>query len=325
MIFFTYITILLIGINLFAASNDYIFKQLTIDDGLSQSTVFATLQDSRGYMWFGTIDGLNRYDGYNFMIYTNDPSDSTPISDNVITSLFEDRQKQLWIGTVNGYINKFNRNTETFESYYIRDFFEVELEPPGGYHEYPLALSRNMNITVSSIAEDQHGYCGIGTWGNGVIRFNPVNKTAFHFYHKVDDEKSISFNRITRVLASRDGSIWIGTFGNGLNKLEFKKPSPEENNFFRFTHFKQEDDNSNSLSDNRILSLFEDPDKTIWVGTFSGGLNQLNYEQSKLPGKDAKFVNYSKLENTKNCSKSSQNPNLKIYFCSSFFAWSQSG
>jgi len=58
-------------------AQDYIFKQLTVDDGLSQSTVFATIQDSRGYMWFGTIDGLNRYDGYTFKIYTNDPFDST--------------------------------------------------------------------------------------------------------------------------------------------------------------------------------------------------------------------------------------------------------
>jgi len=71
-------------------SQDYIFKQLTVDDGLSQNTVFATIQDSRGYMWFGTIDGLNRYDGYTFKVYTNDPFDSTTISDNVITCIFED-------------------------------------------------------------------------------------------------------------------------------------------------------------------------------------------------------------------------------------------
>jgi ligand-binding sensor domain-containing protein len=102
------IAIFIISLNVFPASDEYIFRQLTIDDGLSQSTVFATLQDSRGYMWFGTIDGLNRYDGYNFMVFTNDPSDSTTISDNVITSIFEDSRKQLWIGTVNGYINKFN-------------------------------------------------------------------------------------------------------------------------------------------------------------------------------------------------------------------------
>ncbi len=295
------IAIILLSLNVYPASNEYIFRQLTVDDGLSQSTVFATLQDSRGYMWFGTIDGLNRYDGYNFLVFTNNPSDSTTISDNTITSIFEDSRKQLWIGTVNGYINKFNWNTETFDRYFIADFFEVELEPPGGYYEYPLALSRNMNVTVTSITEDQQGYLWIGTWGNGMIRFDPVNKTALHFYHKVDDENSISFNRITQVLASKDGSVWVGTFGNGLNKIEFENSSPDELNSFRVTHYTHVNDNSNSLSNDRIMSLFEDKDKTLWVGTFSGGLNQLNYEQRNFTGQDAKFINYRKLENTKNC------------------------
>ena len=295
------IAILFLNLNLFAASSEYIFRQLTVDDGLSQSTVFATLQDSRGYMWFGTIDGLNRYDGYSFMVFTNNPSDSTTISDNVITSIFEDSQKQLWVGTVNGYINKFNLNTETFERFFVRDFFEVELAPPGGYHEYPLAFSRNMNISISSITEDQQGYLWIGTWGNGVIRFDPINKTAIHLYKKNDDESSISFNRITRVLASRDGTIWIGTFGNGLNKLELFDPSKSEQNSYRVTHYKNTVDNSNGLSDDRIISLFEDPDKTIWVGTYSGGLNQLNHDQRKLNGQDAKFINYRKIEKTDNC------------------------
>jgi ligand-binding sensor domain-containing protein/two-component sensor histidine kinase len=295
------ILIFFFTLNVFPASSEYIFRQLTVDDGLSQSTVFATLQDSRGYMWFGTIDGLNRYDGYNFIVFTNNPSDSTTISDNAITNIFEDSHKQLWIGTVNGYINKFNWNTETFERYFVGDFFEVELEPPGGYYEYPLAFSRNMNISVSSIAEDQHGFLWIGTWGNGVIRFDPVNKTGIHLYKKNDDENSISFNRITRVLASRDGTIWLGTIGNGLNKIEFVNPSMGEQISYKVTHFKHSKDNSNSLSDNKIISLFEDPDKTIWVGTFSGGLNQLNYEQRNLAGQDAKFINYRKIENTKNC------------------------
>ena len=295
------IAIFIISLNVFPASNEYIFRQLTIDDGLSQSTVFASLQDSRGYMWFGTIDGLNRYDGYNFMVFTNNPSDSTTISDNVITSIFEDSRKQLWIGTVNGYINKFNWNTETFDRYYVGDYFEVELEPPGGYYDYPLAFSRNLNITVSSITEDQYGYLWIGTWGSGVVRFDPVNKKAIHLYKKIDDENSISFNQITRVLASRDGTIWIGTIGNGLNKLEFVNRSQGEQISYTVTHFKHAEDNSNSLSDDRIISLFEDPDKTIWVGTFSGGLNQLNYDQRNLTGEDAKFINYRKLENTNNC------------------------
>ena len=295
------ILILVYSFKAFSGTDEYIFRQLTVDDGLSQSTVFATLQDSRGYMWFGTIDGLNRYDGYNFMVFTNNPSDSNTISDNVITSIFEDSRKQLWIGTVNGYINKFNWNTETFNRYFIKDFFEVELEPPGGYYEYPLAFSRNMNISVTSIAEDQFGYLWIGTWSNGVIRFNPVNNTSIHLYNIPDDENSISSNRVTQVMTSKDGTIWIGTFGNGLNKVELVNQSLEEQSSYHITHFKNEKDNPNSLSDDKIISLFEDNDKTIWIGTYSGGLNRLNPDQRILNGEDPQFINYRTLENTDNC------------------------
>jgi ligand-binding sensor domain-containing protein len=81
--------LLIIALTYVTPAQEYIFQQLTVDDGLSQSTVFATLQDSRGYMWFGTIDGLNKYDGYDFTIYSNDPNDYTTISDNVITCILK--------------------------------------------------------------------------------------------------------------------------------------------------------------------------------------------------------------------------------------------
>ncbi len=123
--------LLIVALSYVTPAQEYIFQQLTVDDGLSQSTVFAALQDSRGFMWFGTIDGLNKYDGYDFTIYSNDPNDSTTISDNVITCIFEDSKNQIWVGTVNGYLNKFNRNTETFDRYFIKDYLETELTPPG--------------------------------------------------------------------------------------------------------------------------------------------------------------------------------------------------
>ncbi|MCH7773571.1 MAG: hypothetical protein IH784_04085, partial [Bacteroidetes bacterium] len=175
--------LLIIALTYVTPAQEYIFQQLTVDDGLSQSTVFSTLQDSRGFMWFGTIDGLNKYDGYDFTIYSNDSNDSTTISDNVITSIFEDSKNQIWVGTVNGYLNKFNRNTETFDRYFSKDYLEIELTPPGGYYEHPLAFSRNMNISITSIAEDQHGYLWITTWGNGLLRFDLKNMNAEHIYH----------------------------------------------------------------------------------------------------------------------------------------------
>ena len=280
-------------------AQDYIFKQLTVDDGLSQNTVFATIQDSRGYMWFGTIDGLNRYDGYTFKIYTNDPFDSSTISDNVITCIFEDSKNQIWIGTVNGYLNKFNRNTETFDRYFIKDYLKIELTPPGDYFEYPLAFSRNMNISITSIAEDQHGYLWITTWGNGVLRFDLKNMNAEHIYHSQDNTNNVSSNRTTKILVDRNGTIWIGTFGGGLNKLIVDYKSTGE--IYSFTNYKYSPDRQTSLSDNRIISLFEDPEKTLWVGTFDGGLNRFDSKQQKLAIEEAKFITYKNLTTTTNC------------------------
>src|SRR5258706_6520106 len=78
------------------------FKHITNENGLSNTTIEAIFQDKRGFMWFGTRDGLNRYDGYQFVIYRYDSKDSNSISDNYIQYIYEDRDQNLWIGTING-------------------------------------------------------------------------------------------------------------------------------------------------------------------------------------------------------------------------------
>ena len=170
-----------------AFTDDYIFKQLTVTDGLSQSTVFATIQDSRGYMWFGTINGLNRYDGYEFKVYSNNPTDSTSISDNFISALFEDDENYIWVGTINGFLNKFNLKTETFTRYNVNDYFDLIDEPETDFYEYPLAFSRNQISTITSIKQDADGYLWIGTWGNGLIRFDKKGEDGIHYYYKPND------------------------------------------------------------------------------------------------------------------------------------------
>jgi ligand-binding sensor domain-containing protein len=75
------------------------FKHMTTDDGLSSSSVISVLQDHKGFMWFGTYDGLNRYDGFDFVVYKNNPADSTSLADNMVSTLFEDHEKNLFIGT----------------------------------------------------------------------------------------------------------------------------------------------------------------------------------------------------------------------------------
>ena len=133
------------------------FEHLSLEDGLSQSHVFAILQDSRGFMWFGTENGLNRYDGYRFTVYLQDPEEPASLSENNIRCLFEDRSGRLWIGTVEGGLNRFDPLEE--------QFFH--------YRNDPKDVSSLSNNRVWSIGEDGNGILWIGTLGGGLDRFDP--------------------------------------------------------------------------------------------------------------------------------------------------------
>ena len=105
--------LLITSLNLYTQPGDIRFKHLSIEHGLSQSTVNCILQDRNGFMWFGTQDGVNRYDGYTFTIYKNDLQNENTISHNFILSIFEDRQGILWIGTNGGGLNRFDPAKDT--------------------------------------------------------------------------------------------------------------------------------------------------------------------------------------------------------------------
>src|SRR6185503_14571391 len=111
------------------------FEHLTIEDGLSQNAGLAIFQDSKGYLWIGSQDGLNRYDGFNFKIYKQDPEDPSSISHNSILAITEDKDGYLWIGTWGGGLNRFDPVTETFVS----------------YHSYPNDPSSLSSDTINSV------------------------------------------------------------------------------------------------------------------------------------------------------------------------------
>lgn len=282
---------------LFPSSGDYTFKQLTEADGLSQSTVFSIFQDSQGFLWFGTIEGLNRYDGYEFRVYVNNPRDSSTISDDYVSTIFEDSENTLWIGTINGYINKFDRKTETFKRFNVVDYFESVVEHREEYYEYPLAFSRNHYYSITSIVEDENNFLWIGTWGNGLVRFDKKNQTALHFFNLPNYHLSLSNNRVMDILIDRDKTLWIATFGGGLNRvISSRYPKTADGEVSRyevlFFSYKHDNNNSYSISDNKVIKLFEDKDGTIWVGTFDGGLNKLDKQNKSLPPSQIKFKRY---------------------------------
>ena len=289
--------IILISAQGHAKFSEYQIEQLKIENGLSQSTILSMLQDKKGFMWFGTANGLNKYDGYNFSVYTHNNLDSTSISDNQITALLEDENGFIWVGTRNGVLNKFNRETETFEKFYVDIPTDEQSSTMEEFYEYSTAYSRNNNETITSIAEDKNGYLWIGTWGKGIIKFNKRNNTHQHFYSYNNDPSSLSYNRVTKILVDSQESIWVGTFGGGLNKIIKEetitdKNSGKKKDHLVFEHFRNDPGNKYSISDDKIISLYEDRFNSLWIGTYESGLNKLSNEQKSMPSKTARFVKY---------------------------------
>jgi ligand-binding sensor domain-containing protein/two-component sensor histidine kinase len=274
--------------------DDYLFRQLTIREGLSQSGILSIIQDSKGYLWFGTGNGLNKFDGYRFTIYLNDPYDSVSLSDNGISALFEDKEGNLWIGTVGGILHKFNRAEEIFDRFQLNYKPDFKTNLSNILSIYPIAFARNNNYSITSICEDKNGNLWLGTWGNGLFRFNKKTSVSEHFYNTQSDQQSISNNRITNVFADRQGAIWIGTFGGGLNRLVTVQTGNTKSPSYRFIHFKNNSNYTNSISSNDIISIFEDASNHIWIGTYNGGLNKLTKDQKYLNPPEAKFTRYSK-------------------------------
>ena len=187
-----------------------ILEALNIDDGLSQNFVTAILQDHRGFMWFGTRDGLNKYDGYRFTIYRHDPYDFTSISFNWISIIYEDKAHRLWIGTYDGGLNLFDRETERFQRF---------MHDP--VHANSLSDSR-----ITAIAEGPEGEMWIGTQAGLNKLLLDKNKSQYsttitRYTHNPGDAGSLNHNYITAIVADSGGTVWIGTPA-GLHKLDAK-------------------------------------------------------------------------------------------------------
>lgn len=230
------------------------FGHLTIREGLSQSSVRDILQDSRGFLWFATVDGLNRYDGYTFDIIKPDPENPNSIASPFLRSLVEDDNGNLWIGTNGAGFDHYNPVTGHF-THYRHD------------QDNPNSLSFNY---VWKVLLDSAGFIWLGTDGGGLNRFDPLTNTFIHFSHNPNNPNGISHNRVLGIAEDKDGILWIGTRGGGLNRLDPKTG--------KFTHYRHEPGNPDSLNDDYIWTVFADSLGGIWLGTLNGGVNKLDPE-----------------------------------------------
>jgi len=256
------------------------FEHLSLEQGLSQTTVKCILQDRKGYLWFGTSDGLNKYDGYNFTIYRNQAMDPHSISDDNISAMAEDHSGAIWIGTVKGGLNRFDRTSERFTRYALPIFTSPAGVAEKEIADLPFIFSFFLNQTITALYVDStrgRHELWAGTWRNGLYKINLAqikkiganfaSDAVAHYQQDPADPHSLSDNRIRAISRDQKGNLWIGTFGGGLNRYDDATA--------RFQPLRHDPANPNSLSDNHILAVHEDRAGVLWIGTLAGGLNKL--------------------------------------------------
>ena len=219
------------------------FDRVTVEDGLAHGTVRAIHQDARGFMWLGTDEGLNRYDGYHFRSYRHDPDDPRSLSGNNVQAIYSDSRGQLWIGTNSGGLDRLRDDGGTFAHY--------RHDP-----DDPTSLSDN---EVTRLVEDTEGNLWVGT-ANGLSRFRPREAP---FPEDYSAESSLKGHFIFDLHHDPSGELWIATDG-GLVRL----PDPRRTE--GFVHYRHDPSVPGGLSSNQVWAIEGDPDGSLWIGTDQG-------------------------------------------------------
>ncbi len=282
---------------LMAQSMSLRFKHITTTEGLSGNTVETIFQDSRGYIWFGTRDGLNQYDGYNIRIFRNNATNLKSISDNYIKCICEDARHNIWIGTLNG-LNKFDPYKNSFTVYKHDpsnknslssseinclysdkegklwvgtsssdlNYYDVKNDvfKQFQYKKDPL---KPANDEINDLYEDDDRNLWIGT-DKGISVYNQKSDTFFNAFKLNGKSNSYISYAITKIQRDKQGNIWIGTLDDGIVVINQKAQTVKQ--------FRHNDKEPFSLSTDQVRSLFIDKKGKIWAGGINGSLDLFN-------------------------------------------------
>ena len=235
-----FLAIIIISQTAFAQAPPLQFQHLSMEQGLSQSRLYAITQDKYGLIWIGTDDGLNRFDGYKVEVYRQERGNKNSLPNNVVRCLFTDSQGIVWIGTEIG-LAYYDYQSNSFQSFFYNNKEEYSL--PSNW--------------ISVINEDAHGILWIGT-RSGLCSFDKKTKRFQRFVHD-DHSNSISGNYINDIEFSPEGKMWITT-SNGLNCLDLATKM--------FTSFFHDPNDSGTLSGNNLSKMDIDKFGNLWTSVF---------------------------------------------------------
>lgn len=266
-----------------SVSSGYVFKNITVENGLSNNKVNTVCRDNTGFMWFGTNEGLNRFDGYNLKIYKHNPDDSTTICNNLIRNIYTDSKNNMWITTDEG-VDLYIQETGEFKhvrtpgnnqfdnvSWQIIEFSCDTLLIASSAGLYMLDVNKLLvhkvnerfnipeNSEVSALFIDSLKNLYIGTLLHGLFIHDLKTGKNRQFRNISNNSKSISGNRIECISADSEGNIWIGTFENGLNFFN------RNNSTFEWIDLDQ-----NKNFNIRVRDITTDKFGRLWVGTYKG-------------------------------------------------------
>jgi ligand-binding sensor domain-containing protein len=220
------------------------FQHLGVEEGLSNSRVYALLQDSRGFLWVGTEDGLNRYDGSSMVVHRARLEDVHSLASSQVRALFEDDRKRLWVGA-GGNLHLYDRKKDRFERFALES-----------------AAGGSAGLTISEIRSDTRGRIWVGTQ-RGLFRVDPATAATIQFGHDPADAGSLSHDGVVSLLFDRRQQLWVGT-RSGLNRYD--------EGTGRFIRLFQGADTPAWLRTVNVETMLEDEHGALWLGTVGDGL-----------------------------------------------------
>ncbi|MGC3944725.1 MAG: two-component regulator propeller domain-containing protein [Chryseolinea sp.] len=275
------------------------FRRLSENIQLSNLNITTIREDSKGFLWVGTMDGLNRFDGYDFKIYRNIENDATSLVKNRVEAIYEDSDSVLWVSTLNSGLQYYNRRADSFirvpefsqrycQVFRITEDAQQNLWIGGAFNEQAFVAVRDHKTHkwekfllfraaegIYSILQISENEFWLGSQSNGLLRWNrKTNIIEKHYLHDPKNPNSLAGNDVRKIVKDKNDNLWVATHDGGLSKFNVK-----DNQYTNYTVNSSQ--GLPSLPNNTIRCMISD-EHDLWMATENGGLSRMNMDTGVL-------------------------------------------